>query len=221
MCSGGCLVNDHTCTGTLTRSGHTHSTPHSTLLRNEHRHHHNDHINSDVTGVQLCLPNNTSVHDYHSQHQQQQVQQQPEKHSRRKKLAVPVILCLLLICGYIVFGAAIISVLEGWTILDGSYFCFLALSTIGFGGLNADSTLFAKTANYERKLIFLCGYVLTGMALIAMCFTLIQHQIVFRLKRCKRNFGVKDEDIYDEDDETIAALQNTAQLVENTEDFDV
>ena len=48
-------------------------------------------------------------------------------------VTVPITTCLLVLLGYIMLGAALFSVWEGWTILDGAYFCFTSLMTIGFG----------------------------------------------------------------------------------------
>jgi hypothetical protein len=36
---------------------------------------------------------------------------------------------------YICLGAAVFAAWEEWSFLDGAYFCFVTLSTIGFGDL--------------------------------------------------------------------------------------
>src|SRR6218665_3392913 len=46
---------------------------------------------------------------------------------------VPIYISLLLICGYIALGAIMFGLWEEWGFLIGSYFCFITLSTIGFG----------------------------------------------------------------------------------------
>lgn len=48
---------------------------------------------------------------------------------------VPIWLVLLLVVGYIMGGALMFSLWEGWGLLNGAYFCFITLSTIGFGDL--------------------------------------------------------------------------------------
>jgi hypothetical protein len=44
---------------------------------------------------------------------------------------VPIWLCVFLVIGYIIGGAALFSKSEGWGFLDSAYFCFITLTTIG------------------------------------------------------------------------------------------
>lgn len=55
-----------------------------------------------------------------------------EDYSQRN---VPIWLSLCLVIAYIVMGAFIFQEWEGWSLLDSSYFCFITLTTIGFGDL--------------------------------------------------------------------------------------
>lgn len=61
----------------------------------------------------------------HHQHQHQ--------HPQRQR--VPMTLCLTLIGAYIGGGAVLYQKLENWSLLEGSFFCFTSLGTIGFGDL--------------------------------------------------------------------------------------
>ncbi|UYV71599.1 KCNK18 [Cordylochernes scorpioides] len=91
------------------------------------------------------------------------------------KVTVPIPLCVLVILGYIAAGAVLFSFWEGWGLLDGSYFCFVTLSTIGFGDLGA---------RHDPRAQLACSvYLLTGMALIAMCFNLMQEEVVYKIRR--------------------------------------
>uniref|UniRef100_A0A1A9UU94 Potassium channel domain-containing protein n=1 Tax=Glossina austeni TaxID=7395 RepID=A0A1A9UU94_GLOAU len=90
-------------------------------------------------------------------------------------ILAPVLLCFSMMIIYILFGAAVLYRLEDWPLLDGIYFCFMSLSTIGFGdmmpGFRRDST----------TTIWFCSiYIMSGMALTAMCFNVIHEEIVNR-----------------------------------------
>ena len=98
-------------------------------------------------------------------------------------VTVPISLCLLVIVAYVVGGALLFSEWEGWGMLDGSYFCFITLSTIGFGDMvpgsnfeeNPDETSVGPVNN---KFVLCSLYIIIGMALIAMCFNLMQEKVI-------------------------------------------
>lgn len=124
------------------------------------------------------------------QHQQLQLQQQhiqididslSASESRTSmhglSLLAPILLCLCMMVIYIVLGAVALVRLEGWPFVDAIYFCFMSLSTIGFGdlvpGLRKEST---------TTLWFCSIYIMSGMALTAMCFNVLHEEIAHRLK---------------------------------------
>nr|XP_018898295.1 PREDICTED: potassium channel subfamily K member 16 isoform X2 [Bemisia tabaci]XP_018898296.1 PREDICTED: potassium channel subfamily K member 16 isoform X2 [Bemisia tabaci] len=87
---------------------------------------------------------------------------------------VPLLVSLVIIILYIVLGAAIFNKLENWTFLEGSYFCFISLGTIGFGDFVPGSM-----ETTEKLSVFASSaYILVGMAIISMCFNLIQEEIL-------------------------------------------
>jgi len=92
-------------------------------------------------------------------------------------ILAPICLCLCMMIVYIVIGAFVLYKLEEWPLLDGIYFCFMALSTIGFGdlvpGLRKEST---------ATLWFCSIYIMSGMALTAMCFNVLHDEIMHRIK---------------------------------------
>lgn len=98
---------------------------------------------------------------------------------------IPVYLVLLLVCGYICFGATLFSVWEDWSFLDGAYFSFITLSTIGFGDIVPGSHLLeqgATSSSGQAKLIICCFYLVFGLAIIAMAFSLVQEEVVLKCK---------------------------------------
>ncbi|XP_013794241.2 potassium channel subfamily K member 9-like isoform X1 [Limulus polyphemus] len=109
-----------------------------------------------------------------------------------ERVAVPVTLCLLILVGYILGGAALFSMWEGWGFLDGSYFCFVTLSTIGFGDLVPGDArgLEDGSAHAQEKLVICSLYLLVGMALIAMCFNLMQEEVIHKVRNCGRRIGI-------------------------------
>ncbi|KAI5696683.1 hypothetical protein M8J75_016439 [Diaphorina citri] len=96
-------------------------------------------------------------------------------------VTVPITLCLMIMVGYIYGGAVLFSKWEDWNILDGSYFCFISLSTIGFGDIVPGDKITGKNNDIgvqtlELSFILCAMYLMLGMALIAMCFNLMQEE---------------------------------------------
>ncbi|CAN7985822.1 unnamed protein product [Ixodes hexagonus] len=118
----------------------------------------------------------------------------------KPRVSVPITLCFVIMIGYISGGAAIFSLWEGWEFLDGSYFCFVTLSTIGFGDLVPGDTVVSDSGSQE-KLVICSLYLLVGMALIAMCFNLMQEEVIYKVRNCGKRIGIiKDAD----DDENFS-----------------
>lgn len=107
---------------------------------------------------------------------------------------VPIAICLILVLWYIVFGATMFKLWEEtWSIFDGAYFCFITLSTIGFGDIVPGFS--HKDWDNQAKQVACSLYLLIGLSTLAMCFDLIQQ----RGTAIANNFGrfiglVKDED---------------------------
>ncbi|KAJ8958456.1 hypothetical protein NQ318_002243 [Aromia moschata] len=73
-----------------------------------------------------------------------------------------------------------------WSLLDGFYFCFMSLTTIGFGDMVPGSD---PVLQYESNTtIWFCSiYIMSGMALTAMCFNVVHDEIVHRLKHQQKS----------------------------------
>jgi len=114
-------------------------------------------------------------------------------------VTIPVTTCLLLLISYIMLGAAIFSAWDHWTYLDGAYFCFISLMTIGFGDLVPGNSYIYNvgedTSEQEAgaKLVLGSVYLLLGMGIIGMCVNLMQEKIFTQMRLVARNLGlIKD-----------------------------
>jgi len=109
--------------------------------------------------------------------------------SKENRVHVPITLCLLILTSYVCGGGALFSLWENWNYLDGSYFCFVTLSTIGFGDLVPGASVVGNSGS-EGKLVICSLYLLAGMALLAMCFNLMQEEVIHKLRMFGRKIGI-------------------------------
>lgn len=96
----------------------------------------------------------------------------------RDHTRVPIVLSLLLIVLYIGLGTFLFHTTERWNFIDGCYFSFSSLATIGFGNLKPG--LYASTVSAKAEDVALgvcCIYILVGIVVVAMCFNLIQEDM--------------------------------------------
>lgn len=93
------------------------------------------------------------------------------KYLYKKTTTVPVWLTAIILIVYITGSAFVFHSIEKWSLADSWYFCFLSLVTIGFGGLTP-----GRMENIS--MIATSAYILIGMALISMCFNLIQADLI-------------------------------------------
>ena len=104
---------------------------------------------------------------------------------------VPTSLCLLLITAYIFSGSLLFSTWEGWDYMTGAYFCFITLSTIGFGDIVPG--MGAHAWNQESKLVLSTLYLVFGLSLIAMCFNLVQEDVKAKCRWLGMKIGIIDK----------------------------
>ncbi|XP_011306044.1 uncharacterized protein [Fopius arisanus] len=119
---------------------------------------------------------------------------------------VPIWLCVFLVVSYILAGAVLFMSWEHWEFLDSAYFCFITLTTIGFG----DFVPAHKLPNYPAHMgIALCSlYLLFGIALLAMSFNLVQEEVITNVKTVAKRLGIikdkeNEDDEEDPDDENV------------------
>ncbi|KAI5633987.1 ion channel domain-containing protein [Phthorimaea operculella] len=99
-------------------------------------------------------------------------------------ITVPISVCVAIMVGYLMFGSMIFGIWEKWDQLDGAYFCFISLSSIGFGDFVPGERVY--TPRIETSFIVCSMYLMLGMALVAMCFNLMQEQVIHYVGAMKR-----------------------------------
>lgn len=109
------------------------------------------------------------------------------------EITVPLTIILGVIAGYIFLGTVIFGVWEGWDPLTAAYFCFITISTIGFGDVVPGFASSGGGSGGEYEMLGTALYMLFGMATLSMCFTLVQDQMVvkFRLMAKKLRKAVR------------------------------
>ncbi|XP_048482283.1 uncharacterized protein LOC105386898 [Plutella xylostella] len=122
---------------------------------------------------------------------------------RGLSILAPVLLCLAAIFIYISIGALVLFKLDNMNIVDGFYFCFMALSTIGFGsiipGMGYATINGVRYYTINSVTLWFCSaYTLTGLALTAMCFGVIHDEIIYRIKHQQKEWSQKSNIVNDE-----------------------
>ncbi|XP_060571984.1 E3 ubiquitin-protein ligase RBBP6-like [Ruditapes philippinarum] len=106
---------------------------------------------------------------------------------------VPTSVCLLLMSSYIMLGTLLFAEWENWDMVTGTYFCFITLSTIGFGdvvpGMNQTDW------DQQEKLVSCALYLVFGLSLIAMCFNLVQEDVKAKCKWLGMKLGIIDKPV--------------------------
>ncbi|XP_034943361.1 uncharacterized protein [Chelonus insularis] len=109
---------------------------------------------------------------------------------------VPIWLCVFLVVSYILGGAVLFTEWEKWIFLDSAYFCFITLTTIGFGDFVP-----AHRLNAHQGIALCSLYLLFGIALLAMSFNLVQEEVITNVKSVAKRLGIIKEEEDNDDDE--------------------
>ncbi|XP_064642148.1 potassium channel subfamily K member 18-like isoform X2 [Lineus longissimus] len=96
-----------------------------------------------------------------------------------KQFTIPVYFAIIFLIFYMFFGSLLFRLWEDWTILEAFYFCFITMTTIGFGDIIPEHPNF----------MLLCTlYLILGLAIMSMCFELAETEYVKRMNTVRRGF---------------------------------
>lgn len=93
------------------------------------------------------------------------------------QLGVPLTVTLVVVAGYLFMGSLLFGTWEKWTMLQSAYYCFITISTIGFGDV-VPGTDNINSATGQLTMIGAALYLIFGMAIMSMAFNLIQEEMV-------------------------------------------
>lgn len=79
-------------------------------------------------------------------------------------VSVPITVNLIIIFAFLFVGAVIFSSWENWSLVTGLYFCFVTLTTIGFGDYTPENAFLEATKSFvgTLKMAFTVMYCVFG-----------------------------------------------------------
>ena len=99
-----------------------------------------------------------------------------ETYMPTNEISIPIILCVLAIVVYLAMGSALFHVWEEWDLPSAAYFCFITLSTVGFGDMVPTKSFlgYEKDLYGKFQMFVCCTYCALGLAVLATAMSLIQ-----------------------------------------------
>uniref|UniRef100_A0AC35U7S5 TWiK family of potassium channels protein 7 n=1 Tax=Rhabditophanes sp. KR3021 TaxID=114890 RepID=A0AC35U7S5_9BILA len=99
------------------------------------------------------------------------------------KTEVPVLLVFAILLLYIALGGVLFAFLESWTYMDAFYYCFVSLTTIGFGDFVPER---------HEYIVVMLIYLGVGLAVTTMCIDLVGIQYIQKIHYFGRKFRGTD-----------------------------
>lgn len=115
---------------------------------------------------------------------------------------MPVMPIVIFITFYFFLGAVIFSNWENWSFLEGFYFSFITLTTIGFGDFVPGDAVLSADGGGNAKLIMACIYLLMGMTLFSMAINLVADTVKEKCRALAMEIGIiEDPSLVDNESE--------------------
>lgn len=108
-------------------------------------------------------------------------------------IIVPSTACLWVWLIYLLVGTIMFAEWENWPYLDACYFCVTSLCKIGMGDFVPGKN--AAVVGSQTKLIINFVYLLVGMGVIAMCYSLMKEEVLLRLREFKADMIERLQDV--------------------------
>ena len=134
---------------------------------------------------------------------------------------IPMYISVLVLISYVFIGGIVFSAWrEDYDLLIGCYFCFISLSTIGFGDfVFGESGLSDKETGSETVQLVVTGlYIFLGIGIIAMCIDLMHKSISRLINEGKLGFWERFERYYGQGTKQQRRIHRLKQKLEIEDD---
>lgn len=108
----------------------------------------------------------------------------PSEKTDIASINIPLTVSLVILFALLYGGTELFQSFENWDPLTSFYFCFISLTTIGFGDVVPGSSV---TAEKRINFIYCSLYLMFGLALLSMCFNLMQEEVVHKVTTCLKS----------------------------------
>ena len=108
-------------------------------------------------------------------------------------ITIPVTTCLLILITYIIFGAVLFAAWEGWNYMDGAYFCFISLMTIGFGDFVPGNNYIYNVGDNVTEQVKLIDAILMSISVSGPIYQKLTSNIDEISIRIRRQYSLRRE----------------------------
>ena len=105
-----------------------------------------------------------------------------------KPVNIPITISLAIMITILCFGMKLFEYWEGWDAITSFYFCFVSLSTIGYGDYFPGVSIESEFAGNKMSFLYCALFLLFGLTLFSMCFNLMQEEVIHKVTSCLRIF---------------------------------